>query len=71
VSGPYRGRVASFAYGPCCPLCNEEMTWVLGADPAPEVDAHWLCQEGDQWRTVGREGELAKLSDNDRPGPRL
>ncbi|MDT7592976.1 MAG: hypothetical protein QOH45_2507, partial [Pseudonocardiales bacterium] len=61
--------VAFSASGPCCPLCNEEMTWVLGPDPAPEVDAHWLCQEGDRWRHIGGEGELAKLSHKDQPGP--
>jgi hypothetical protein len=66
---PYRDPVAFSASGPCCPLCNEEMTWVLGPDPAPEVDAHWLCQEGDRWRHIGGEGELAKLSHKDQPGP--
>jgi hypothetical protein len=45
------------------------MTWVLGPDPAPEVDAHWLCQEGDRWRHIGGEGELAKVSHKDQPGP--
>jgi hypothetical protein len=66
---PYRDPVAYFASGPCCPLCNEEMTWVLGPDPAPEVDAHWMCQEGDRWRHIGGEGELAKLSPRDQSGP--
>jgi hypothetical protein len=35
--------------GPRCPLCNEDMTWVLGTETVPEPIAHWLCPEGDEW----------------------
>jgi hypothetical protein len=37
---------------PRCPLCNEDMIWVLDTDPVLELRAHWQCPEGDEWKSL-------------------
>ncbi|HTF46522.1 MAG TPA: hypothetical protein VK735_03645 [Pseudonocardia sp.] len=46
------------APGPQCPLCNEDMAWVLGPEPVPQADAHWMCPDGDRWHLCPEHGEL-------------
>ena len=34
------------------------MAWVLGPEPVPETDAHWMCPDGDRWHLCGEQAEL-------------